>query len=122
MDIIVCMKWTPDTSEADLAIAGGGKDIKKDDLEYDVNDWDRFAIEEAVQIKEKTEGKVTVVTVAPEDAEEMLRESLARGADEAFHVWDEAMEGSDGFAVARALAKFVQGRPVRSDTHGNSCR
>jgi electron transfer flavoprotein beta subunit len=111
MDIIVCMKWTPDTSEADLAIAGGGKDIKKDDLEYDVNDWDRFAIEEAVQIKEKTEGKVTVVTVAPEDAEEMLRESLARGADEAFHVWDEAMEGSDGFAVARALAKFVQGRP-----------
>lgn len=110
MDIIVCMKWTPDTSEADLEIAGGGKDIKKDDLEYDVNDWDRFAIEEAVQIKEKTGGKVTVVTVAPEDAEEMLRESLARGADEAFHIWEESMEGSDGFAVARGLAKFVHGR------------
>jgi electron transfer flavoprotein beta subunit len=111
MDIIVCMKWTPDTSEADLVIAGGGKDIKKDDLSYDVNDWDRFAIEEAVQIKEKTGGKVTVVTVAPEEAEEMLRESLARGADEAFQVWDEAMEGSDGFAVARALAQFIKGRP-----------
>jgi electron transfer flavoprotein beta subunit len=111
MDIIVCMKWTPDTSEADLAIAGGGKDIKKDDLSYDMNDWDRFAIEEAVLIKEKTGGKVTVITVAPEDAEEMLRESLARGADEAFHIWDEGMEGSDGFAVARVLAQFLKDRP-----------
>ncbi|AFM24765.1 electron transfer flavoprotein subunit beta/FixA family protein [Desulfomonile tiedjei] len=111
MDIIVCMKWTPDTSEADLAIAGGGKDIKKDDLSYDMNDWDRFAIEEAVLIKEKTGGKVIVVTVAPEDAEEMLRESLARGADEAFHIWDEAMEASDGFATARILAQFIRNRP-----------
>ncbi|HMK35210.1 MAG TPA: electron transfer flavoprotein subunit beta/FixA family protein [Desulfomonilaceae bacterium] len=110
MDIIVCLKWTPDTSEADLAIAGG-KDIKKDDLDYDLNEWDRFAIEEAVQIKEKAGGKVTVVSVAPEEAEEMLRESLARGADEAFHVWDETFEGSDGFATARILANFIKERP-----------
>jgi electron transfer flavoprotein beta subunit len=111
MDIIVCAKWVPDTSEADLALEAGGKDIKKDDLDSDVNDWDRFAIEEAVQIKEKTGGKVTVVSVAPEDAEEMLRESLARGADEAFHLWDDAFEGSDGFAVARILAQFIKQRP-----------
>ncbi len=111
MDIIVCLKWTPDTSEADLAIDGGGKEIKKDDLDYDLNDWDRFAVEEAVRIKEKLGGKVTVVSVAPEDAEEMLRESLARGADEAFHVWDEAFEGSDGFAIARILAGFIKQRP-----------
>jgi electron transfer flavoprotein beta subunit len=111
MDIIVCTKWVPDTSEADLPIGAGGKDIKKDDLDFDVNDWDRFAIEEAVQIKEKMGGKVTVVSVAPEDAEEMLRESLARGADEAFHLWDDAFEGSDGFAVARILAQFIKQRP-----------
>lgn len=112
MDIIVCVKWVPDTSEAELALAGGGKDIKKDDLDHDVNEWDRFAVEEAVQIKEKVGGgKVTVVSVAPEDAEEMLRECLARGADEAFQIWDDAMEGSDGFAVAKVLAKFIQGRP-----------
>ncbi len=111
MDIIVCLKWVPDTSEADLAIAGGAKDIEKDDLDYDINDWDRFAVEEAVQIKEKVGGKVTVVSVAPEDAEEMLRESLARGADEAFHLWDDAFEESDGFAVARILAKFIKDRP-----------
>jgi electron transfer flavoprotein beta subunit len=111
MDIIVCMKWVPDTSEADLAIGAGGKDIKKDDLDFDMNDWDRFAIEEAVQIKEKMGGKVTVVSVAPEEAEEMLRETLARGADEAFHLWDDAFEGSDGFAVAGILAQFIRQRP-----------
>lgn len=111
MDIIVCMKWVPDTSEVDLVIDKGGKDIKKDDLDYDMNDWDRFAIEEAVQMKEKLGGKVTVVGVAPEDAEEMLRECLARGADEAFLLWDDAFEGSDGFAVARILVSFIKSRP-----------
>jgi len=111
MDIIVCMKWIPDTSEAELAVDSGGKDIKKDNLDYDMNDWDRFAIEEAVRIKEKVGGKVTVVSVAPEDAEEMLRECLARGADEAFHLCDDAFEGSDGYAVSRILAEFIKARP-----------
>lgn len=111
MNIIVCIKWTPDTSEADLVVDAGGHDIKKDGLDYDINDWDRFAIEEAVQIKEREGGKVTVVSVAPEESEEMLRESLARGADEAFQIWDDEMEGSDGFAVASILAHFIKSRP-----------
>ncbi len=110
MDIIVCVKWVADTSEAELVVGSGGKDVEKDDLDFDINDWDRFAVEEAVRIKEKKDGKVTVVTVAPEDAEEMLRESLARGADEAFQLWDEAFEGSDGFAIAGILANFIKDR------------
>ncbi|MCA1962122.1 MAG: electron transfer flavoprotein subunit beta/FixA family protein [Desulfomonile sp.] len=110
MDIIVCVKRVPDTSEADLAIDKGGKDIQKGGLDYDINDWDRFAIEEAVLIKEKTGGKVTVVTVGDEDAEEMLREGLARGADEAFLLWDESFEGSDGYATAHILAAFLKQR------------
>jgi electron transfer flavoprotein beta subunit len=111
MKIIACMKWIPDTSEAELSIASNGKDIKKDDLDHDLNDWDRFAIEEAVQLKEKYDGEVTVVSVAPEDAEDMLRDCLARGADEAFQIWDDAFDGSDGFVVAKALASFIQKRP-----------
>jgi electron transfer flavoprotein beta subunit len=51
------------------------------------------------------------VAVAPEDAEEMLRECLARGADEAFHVWEDAIEASDGFGVSRVLATFIKDRP-----------
>ncbi|MCX5873014.1 MAG: electron transfer flavoprotein subunit beta/FixA family protein [Deltaproteobacteria bacterium] len=112
MNIIVCMKWTPDTSEADLTVAGGAKDIKKDDLDYDMNDWDRFAIEEAVQIKEKVEGgKVTVLSLAPEESEEMLRECLARGADEAFQIWSDEMDGGDGYATATVLSQFIKSRP-----------
>lgn len=111
MEIIVCIKWVPDTSEADLVVTSDAKDIKKDDLGHDLNDWDRFAVEEAVQLKEKHGGKVTVVTVAPEDAEETLRECLARGADEAFLLWDDSYEGSDGYGVARILAQFIKNRP-----------
>jgi len=111
MEILVCVKWRPDTSEADLALDKGGKDVNRRDLDYDINDWDRFAVEEAVRIKEKTGGKVTMISVAPEEGESMLRESLARGADEAFHLCDEAFEGSDGYAVARILAKFIKDRP-----------
>ena len=111
MDIIVCVKWVPDTSEAELTVDSEEREIEKDDLDFDINDWDRFAVEEAVQLKEKVGGKVTVVTIAPEEAEEMLRESLARGADEAFHLWDESIEGSDGYAIARILAKFIKDRP-----------
>jgi electron transfer flavoprotein beta subunit len=110
MNIIVCMKWVPDTSEADLAVAPGAKDIKKADLDHDINDWDRFAVEEAVQIKEKTGGKVTVVCVAPEDSEETLRECLARGADEAFQVWSDEMEGNDGYCTAYILSQFIKNR------------
>jgi electron transfer flavoprotein beta subunit len=111
MDIIVCVKWAPDTSDADLEIASGGKDIKKDDLDYVINDWDRFAVEEAVRIKENLGGKITVVSMAPEDSEEILRESLARGADEAFMIWDDAFEGSDAFATAAVLAGVIKQRP-----------
>ncbi|MGA8833635.1 MAG: electron transfer flavoprotein subunit beta/FixA family protein [Desulfomonilaceae bacterium] len=111
MNIIVCMKWTPDTSEADLTVSTTAKDIKKDDLDYDMNDWDRFAIEEAAQIKEKVGGKVTVVSLAPEESEDMLRECLARGADEAFQIWSDQMEGGDGYATASVLSQFIKGRP-----------
>ncbi|MFH0822646.1 MAG: electron transfer flavoprotein subunit beta/FixA family protein [Pseudomonadota bacterium] len=110
MDIIVCIKWIPDTSEADLSISKGDRDIEKGDLDYDINEWDRFAVEEAVQIKEKLGGKVTVVSVAPEEAEEMLRESLARGADEAYTLWDDAFDGSDGLGIARILGAFIKSR------------
>ncbi|MGC8603519.1 MAG: electron transfer flavoprotein subunit beta/FixA family protein [Desulfomonilaceae bacterium] len=111
MNIIVCIKWTPDTSEADLTVSAGAKDIKKDDLDYDMNDWDRFAIEEAVQIKDRIGGKVTVVSVAPEESEDMLRECLARGADEAFQIWSEEMQDGDGYSTAVVLAKFIKDRP-----------
>ena len=86
MDIIVCIKRVPMTQEVDLEIDNSGKDIKKDALAYVVNDWDNYAIEESVLLKEKLDGTVTVITVGDEDDEEVLRRALAMGADKAIRI------------------------------------
>ena len=76
MEIAVCIRRVPDTAEAELEIAGDGRSIELEDLSWDTNEWDNFAVETAVQLKESHGGKVTALTVGPEDGEEVLRLSL----------------------------------------------
>ncbi len=111
MEIIVCVKYVPDTSEADVIITDDGRAIKQDDLVYVINEWDNYAVEEAISIKEKTGGKVTVLTVGPEDAREILRRSLAMGAEEAVHLMDDAFKDSDSWATAKILGKAIEQMP-----------
>lgn len=111
MEIIVCVKYVPDTSEADVIITDDGRAIKQDDLVYVINEWDNYAVEEAISIKEKKGGKVTVLTLGPEDAREILRRSLAMGADEAVHLMDDAFTGSDSWATAKILGKAIEQMP-----------
>lgn len=88
-----------------------GKDVDRDYCDFDLNEWDDYSLEEAMRIKEEfgTEAdEVVVVTVGPEEAEEVLRKCLAKGADRGIRVWDEALEGSDPVAIARVLAKVVE--------------
>ncbi|HEC56957.1 MAG TPA: electron transfer flavoprotein beta subunit/FixA family protein [Candidatus Syntrophoarchaeum butanivorans] len=106
MDIIVCVKRVPDTSEADVVITG--KDIKKDDLPFEINEWDNYAVEEAVQLKEKFGGTITVISVGDEDANEVIRRGLAMGADEGVRIYDPAIEGSDGVTIAKILAAAIK--------------
>ena len=73
MDIIVCVKHVPETAEADVRIDSTGKSIEKTGLVFDINEWDDYAVEEAVRIKEKLGGTVTVITVGSEDADSTLR-------------------------------------------------
>ena len=73
MDIVVCVKRVPDTSEAEVDIAKDGRTIEESDLVFDINEWDKYAVEEAVLLKEKLGGSVTVVTVGPEESEDTLR-------------------------------------------------
>jgi len=108
MDIIVCVKHVPETAEADLRIDSSGKSIEKTGLIFDINEWDDYAVEEAVRIKEKLGGTVTVITVGPEEADNTLRKCLARGADKAIRVTDPKLEGSDGYAIAKVLSKVVK--------------
>ena len=107
-NIIVCVKRVPETTDFDISIDEKGKDIKKSDLVYYVNDWDNYAVEEAVKLKEQYGGNVTVVTIDTEENDEVLRRALAMGADEAIRLTDPAFEGSDGYAIATALSKTLK--------------
>ncbi|HUV97972.1 MAG TPA: electron transfer flavoprotein subunit beta/FixA family protein [Candidatus Paceibacterota bacterium] len=111
MDIIVCVKHVPETAEADMKIAPTGKNIEKTGLVFDINEWDDYALEEAVRLKEKLGGTVTAITVGPEDSDSTLRKCLARGADIAIRVTDSKIEGSDSYATAKILHKAVKDVP-----------
>lgn len=111
MDIIVCVKHVPETAEADIKIDSTGKTIEKTGLVFDVNEWDDYALEEAVQIKEKLGGTVTAVTVGSEDADSTLRKCLARGADTAVRLTDPKFEGSDCYATAKILHRAIKDLP-----------
>ena len=111
MEILVCVRRVPDTSENEIQLNGAGNDIERDELVYSVNEWDNYAVEEALQIAARVGGKVTVVTVGGEDDEEVLRRQMAMGANGGVLISDEAFAGSDGRGIATLLAAFVkQGR------------
>jgi len=112
MNIIVCVKRVPETSEAEIAIDKSGKSIRTEDLVYDINEWDNYAVEEAVRIKESQGGgTITVVTLGPQESQDTLRRSLAMGADEALHLSDPALFGGDPYATARALHAALKDKP-----------
>ncbi len=108
MNIVVCVKRVPMTQEVDLEIDASGKDVKADMLAYVLNEWDNYAVEEAIQLKEKAEGTVVAVTIGSEDDEEVLRRCLAMGADKAIRV-DPGDRPVDGLVKSRILAEVVRG-------------
>ena len=107
MEILVCVKRVPDTAENEIEVAGDGNDIERDDLVYSVNEWDNYAVEEAIQIVDKTGGSVTVVSVGDEDAEEVVRREMAMGANNGILLTDNAFDGSDGRGIAALLKSAV---------------
>ena len=107
MEILVCVKRVPDTAENEIEVNSSGSDIERDDLVYSVNEWDNYAVEEAIQIRDKVGGSVTVVTVGDEEAEEVLRREMAMGADAGIHLCDDAFEGSDGKGIATILKAAI---------------
>jgi len=111
MDIIVCVKHVPETAEADIRIDSTGKGIEKGGLVFDINEWDDYALEEAVRLKEKLGGTVTAITLGSEDSDSTLRKCLARGADKAIRLSDPKFEGSDCYATAKILSRAIKGLP-----------
>ena len=108
MDILVCVKRVPDTSENEIELNAAGNDLERDDLVYSINEADNYAVEEALQITSKVGGTVSVVTVGSDEDEEVLRREMAMGAQHGILLSDDSFNGSDGRGVAAILKGFVQ--------------
>lgn len=108
MEILVCVKRVPDTSEDEIVLNSNGDDIERDELVYSINEADNYAVEEALQIVARAGGKVTVVTVGSEEDEEVLRREMAMGVSHGVLLSDEAFYGSDARGIAAILKAFVE--------------
>ncbi len=108
MEILVCVKRVPDTAENEIEVNSNGTDIDRDDLVYSVNEWDNYAVEEAIQIRDKVGGTVTVVSVGDEESEEVIRREMAMGADKGVLLSDDAFNGSDGNGIASILKAEIE--------------
>ncbi|HEV7985051.1 MAG TPA: electron transfer flavoprotein subunit beta/FixA family protein [Steroidobacteraceae bacterium] len=110
MKILVAVKQVAALDE-DFEIRGDGRDVEAEFLLRDLNEWDDFSLEEAMRIKEASSAipvEVVVVSIGPEEADETLRKCLAKGADRAIRVWDDAIENSDPIAIARVIAAVAR--------------
>ena len=106
MKILVCVKQVPQ-KDAPLKLNESGTWIRED-VSYEVNEPDAYALEEALRQKEKHGGEVVVITAGPARAQQVLREALAKGADRAIHLEDDAFFGLDALNTARAIAAAIQ--------------
>ena len=107
MNSVVCVSHVPDTESR---IKPAGKGIDEAGLKFIVSPYDEFALEEAIRIKEKQGGDVTVVTFGPERAAQALRECLARGATKAIHIKGDS-GAADSLGVAKVLAAAIKAVP-----------
>jgi len=107
MKILVCLKQVPH-SDARLDIASDGTWIQEDNIKFEINSYDTYALEEALKLKDGGEAEVVVVSIGPDRVSQALRTALGMGADRAVHVNDPAVEGSDVLGIAKILAAVVK--------------
>ena len=106
MKILVCMKQVPQ-KDAPLKLNDAGTWIRED-VQYEVNEPDAYALEEALRQKEKHTGEVVALTAGPARAQQVLREALAKGADRAIHLEDDKFAGFDAYNTARAIGAAIK--------------
>jgi electron transfer flavoprotein beta subunit len=107
MKIIVCIKQVP-VRDSQLRIDASGRWIQENDLSFEINEPDAYALEEALQLKEKHSGEVIALCAGPARASQSIREALAKGADRAIHIEEENLAALDTLGLARQLAKAIE--------------
>lgn len=107
MKIMVCLKQVPH-QDARLDINADGTWVKEDGIKFELNSYDTYALEEALEIKDAGEADVFVVSIGPDRVTQALRTALGMGADRAIHVKDPETEGSDSLAIAKILAAIAK--------------
>ncbi len=112
MKIVVAIKQVP-ARDSQLRIAPSGKSIDETDLSYESNEPDAYALEEALQLKEKHGGEVVAVCAGPARAAQTIRETLAKGADRAIHIEEDDLGALDPLALGGLLAGAI--RPESPD-------
>jgi electron transfer flavoprotein beta subunit len=105
-NIVVLVKQVPDTY-SERKLSDGDHTLDRDSADAVLDEINERAIEEALQIKESSDGEVTVVSVGPERATDAIRKALSMGADKAVHVVDDALHGADMLQTAKVLAKAI---------------
>jgi electron transfer flavoprotein beta subunit len=109
LNSVVCIAQVPDT-ETRIKIGGDGRHIDDTGIKYIVSPYDEYALEEAIRLKEKQGGDVTVLAFGPDRVQQALRESLARGATKALHVKGESAD-ADSLGIAKVLAAAIKTVP-----------
>ncbi|MFN3194735.1 MAG: electron transfer flavoprotein subunit beta/FixA family protein [Chlorobiota bacterium] len=106
MNILVCVSRVPDTA-AKIKVSSDNKSLDTAGVKFILNPYDEYALEEAIQLKEKNGGELTVVTVADDSATDILRTALAMGADKAIHIKANQLE-KDSFFVAKNISNVAK--------------
>src|SRR5450631_2023523 len=103
MKIIVAIKQVP-VRDSQLRVESDGRWIQENDLSFEINEPDAYALEEALQLKEKHGGEVVALCAGPARAAQTIREALAKGADRAIHIENENLRELDTLGIAHLLA------------------
>lgn len=107
MKVMVCLKQVPH-QDARLDVAADGSWIQEDNIKFEINSYDTYALEEALRVKDSGEAEVVVVSIGPDRVTQALRTALGMGADRAVHVKDPEANGSDALGTARILAAVAK--------------
>lgn len=107
MKIVICMKQVP-VKDARLSIRSDGRWIEEGDLNYEINESDHFALEEALRLKEKVGGEVVVCAMGPERVKEAIKQGLAKGADRAIYINDTPSPAYDPYVNASRLSAAIK--------------